>query len=99
MAFRFRRSVRIFPGVRINLTRRGASLSAGVKGAHMTVSDRGTRTTIGVPGSGAFYTDYTPHGERAPLGKGQSKGGGSMGPLITAVVIAVITFAVIWSIR
>lgn len=61
MGFRFRRSIRLFPGVRLNIGKRGVSLSAGVRGAHVTVSEHGTRTTVGVPGTGLSYTDYQRH--------------------------------------
>lgn len=41
MAFRFRRTVSIFPGVRINLGKRGVSVSAGVRGANVTLGRNG----------------------------------------------------------
>ena len=56
MGLRFRRSVRLFPGVRINLSRSGISTSVGVRGAHVTVGAAGTRTTVGLPGTGLSYT-------------------------------------------
>lgn len=37
MRFRFRRSIRIAPELRINLGKRGISLSTGVRGASVTV--------------------------------------------------------------
>jgi hypothetical protein len=61
--FRFRRSIRLFPGVRINLGKRSASVSVGVRGAHVTFGGpQGTRTTVGLPGTGLSYTETTkPH--------------------------------------
>jgi Protein of unknown function (DUF4236) len=56
MGFRFRRSIRIAPGVRINIGKTGASVSAGVRGARVTFGRTGTRTTVGVPGTGVSYT-------------------------------------------
>lgn len=56
MGFRFRRSIRIMPGVRLNLGRRGTSVSVGVRGAHVTVGPSGVRQTVGVPGTGMSYT-------------------------------------------
>jgi hypothetical protein len=65
MAFRFRRSVRLFPGVRINLTKRGASsVSIGRPGGHVTFSEKGKRTSVGLPGTGASYTEFTPYHDR-----------------------------------
>ncbi|MGI0490008.1 DUF4236 domain-containing protein [Pantanalinema rosaneae CENA516] len=52
MAFRFRRSMKIMPGVRLNLSKRGASVSLGPKGMKHTIGPGGRRTTVGVPGSG-----------------------------------------------
>jgi hypothetical protein len=56
MGFRFRRSVKILPGVRLNVGKRGVSTSIGVRGAHVTFGKSGTRTTVGLPGSGLSYT-------------------------------------------
>ncbi len=55
---RARRSVKLGPGVKLNLTKRGVSVSAGTRGAHYTVSSTGRRTrTVGVPGTGISYVD------------------------------------------
>jgi hypothetical protein len=56
MGFRFRRSVKILPGIRLNFGKRGVSTSIGVRGAHVTFGRTGTRTTFGLPGSGLSYT-------------------------------------------
>ena len=56
MPFRFYRRRQILPGVRVNLSRSGPSLTFGVKGAHVTVGKRGVSRTVGIPGSGIFYT-------------------------------------------
>ncbi len=56
MGFRFRRSLRIAPGVRVNLSRSGPSLSLGTRGMTVNVGQRGTRMTVGLPGSGISYS-------------------------------------------
>jgi len=56
MGFRFRRTIKVLPGIRLNLSRSGISTSVGVRGAHVTVGHGRVRETVGVPGSGAFYT-------------------------------------------
>ena len=56
MGFRFHRSVKILPGIRVNFGKRGVSTSIGVRGAHVTFGKTGTRTTVGLPGSGISYT-------------------------------------------
>lgn len=64
MGFRFRRSVKILPGIRLNFGKRGISTSIGVRGAHVTIGKTGTRTTVGLPGSGLSYTHLEkPHRE------------------------------------
>ena len=55
--FRFRRSVKIFPGVRWNFGKKSTSLSVGGRGAHYTFGTAGSRTTVGIPGTGLSYTD------------------------------------------
>jgi len=55
MGFRFRKSLRILPGVRLNFSKRGTSLSLGGRGATVNISDRGVRKTIGIPGTGMSY--------------------------------------------
>jgi hypothetical protein len=57
--FRFYRRAQVLPGVRVNISRSGPSLTFGVRGAHVTVGGRGVRRTVGIPGTGAFYTDTT----------------------------------------
>ncbi len=57
MGFRFRRRLRIAPGVHLNIGKTGAtSVSVGQAGATVNVNEAGTRATVGLPGSGASYT-------------------------------------------
>jgi tetratricopeptide (TPR) repeat protein len=56
MGFRFRKSIKILPGLRINLSKSGPSLSVGRPGATLNIGRRGARTTVGAPGTGIFYT-------------------------------------------
>ena len=65
MSFRFNRRIGILPCLRINLSKSGVSLSAGVRGAHITVG-RTPRITLGIPGSGISWTEAMEHGRRAP---------------------------------
>jgi hypothetical protein len=55
MGFRFRHSIRIAPGLRVNVGKRGVSLSAGVRGASVTFGPRGTYTNVSIPGTGLSY--------------------------------------------
>jgi hypothetical protein len=56
MGFRFYRRVRICPGISVNLSRSGPSLCLGVRGAHVTFGRRGVTKTVGLPGTGIYYT-------------------------------------------
>ena len=67
MGFRFRKSIKLAPGVRINLTKKGvSSVSVGKRGATVNVGKKGTRGTVGIPGSGLSYSSYKPHNKAAP---------------------------------
>ena len=52
MGFRFRRSIRLAPGIRLNLSSRGLSASVGPRGASINVGPRGTYANVGIPGTG-----------------------------------------------
>jgi hypothetical protein len=58
MGFRFRRSISIIPGVRLNFGKSGiTSLSFGGRGATVTVGNKGVYGNIGIPGSGLSYRE------------------------------------------
>lgn len=60
MGWRFRRSFKIAPGVRINVGKKGASVTFGGRGAHYTVHSSGRKTTtVGIPGTGLSYSTST----------------------------------------
>lgn len=56
MRFRFWRRIKILPGLRMNVNKSGVSVSGGVEGAQYTTGTKGSRTTFGIPGTGAFWT-------------------------------------------
>lgn len=53
---RFHKSFSLIPGVRINLSKSGPSLSFGPRGLHYTIGPAGSRTTLGIPGTGLSWT-------------------------------------------
>jgi hypothetical protein len=58
MGWRFRRSVKIAPGVRLNFGKSGVtSWSVGGRGARVTFGKRGVTRTMGIPGTGLSYTE------------------------------------------
>ena len=56
MGVRFRKSVKICKGVKINFSKSGASLSLGGRGLGATLGGRGTHVHAGIPGTGLSYT-------------------------------------------
>lgn len=53
MGIRFRKSIRIAPGVKLNLNKKSVGLTVGTKGASVTLNSKGRMTaSIGVPGTG-----------------------------------------------
>jgi hypothetical protein len=67
VGFRFQRRISLGPFARINLSKSGASLSVGERGAHLTIG-RTPRVTVGIPGSGLSYTETLPHGRSGSAG-------------------------------
>lgn len=61
MGFNFRKSLKIAPGIRLNITKKGvSSVSLGGKGASVNLGKKGTRTTVGMPGTGLSYSSFSP---------------------------------------
>jgi len=60
MGLRFRKSITIAKGVKINLSKSGVSLSVGRTGLHGTINSHGQLTTsAGLPGTGVSYVKTT----------------------------------------
>lgn len=49
---RFFRRIKLAPGLRLNLSRTGPSVSVGPEGAHVTVGPKGAAVYAGLPGTG-----------------------------------------------
>lgn len=74
MGLRFRKSVKLCKGVRVNFGKTGASLSVGTKGARYTMHSSGRRTaSVGVPGTGLSYTKSSGGGSRKNKAKKQDQ--------------------------
>jgi hypothetical protein len=58
MGLRFRRTVRLIPGVKLNFSRGGTSVSFGTRGFWCTIGPHGRRrTTVSLPGTGMSWTE------------------------------------------
>lgn len=56
MSLRFRKSINLTKGVKLNLNKNSVSLTTGIKSAHFTINSKGnTTTSVGIPGSGLSY--------------------------------------------
>lgn len=103
MGFRYRKSVKIAPGVRMNVSKSGASVSVGGKGGHVTVNSKGeTRVGASIPGTGVSYSEKVSGPAKSSGGGGQKPpqkppqkpkkdwSGKFLGCLLAAVILALI---------
>lgn len=57
MGFRFRKSIKICKGLKINLNKNSIGLSVGTRGARYSINSKGRKkATIGIPGTGISYS-------------------------------------------
>ncbi len=56
MGFRFGKSIRLGKHVRVNISKSGIGMSAGVKGARISTGPRGSRLTTSIAGTGLSYS-------------------------------------------
>jgi hypothetical protein len=52
MKWRFRKSKKILPGIKLNLTSKGLSANIGIKGANIHIGKDGKHLNLGIPGTG-----------------------------------------------
>lgn len=66
MGFRFRKSFKVLPGVRVNVTGKGvSSVSVGGKGARVNIGKKRNTITTGLPGTGISYSQSYPRNQQA----------------------------------
>ncbi len=76
MGFRYHRSFKLLPGLRMNLSKSGVGFSAGFKGFHISRSPDGrVRRTVSIPGTGMSWITQLRPG--APKSKAGSRHGGA----------------------
>lgn len=57
MGLKFRKSIKLSKGVKLNLNKKSVGVSVGGKGAHLSVNSKGRKSaTVGIPGTGLSYT-------------------------------------------
>lgn len=68
--FRIRKSIRIFPGVRLNFSKTGIGASIGFRGFRLTKrADGKIQKTITLPGTGLSYVDVDTPGAKKSKSK------------------------------
>jgi len=94
MGFRFRRSFKIVPGVRLNVSKSGLSASIGRPGATLNVGGkRGARVTVGLPGTGLSYSEQLhsrAHDAPTPPNNEDAAPGSAARGFLIVLVIAVL---------
>ncbi len=92
MGWRFRKSVKILPGVRLNFGKGGfTSTTLGGKWLKTNLSSRGTKHTVSVPGTGVSY--QTDASRRAP--DDPASNGGNLILILLGVVLALVLLVII----
>ena len=58
MPIRFHRQFTLFPGVKVNVSKTGMSITIGGKDFHLNLSKRGVMQTTNLPGKGLSHRSY-----------------------------------------
>jgi hypothetical protein len=54
MGWRFRKRVKVAPGINLNFSKNGTSVTIGGKGASVNIGKKGVYGNIGIPGTGIY---------------------------------------------
>ncbi len=84
--FRFYRRMRLFPGLSVNLSKSGPSLTVGMRGAHVTMGPRGVRR-------GYHSGAHSAHVE-TPISPEQQQRAHNVGGLLALAVIVGIALII-----
>lgn len=101
MGFRFRKSFKIFPGVRINVSKKGiSSVSLGGKGMTVNRNKKGTRITTGISGTGLSYSRYiadnTSRTTRQHSDQPQPPNSNASSGMLKGIAIGVFIMLILW---
>jgi len=90
MGSRFRRRLNFLPEITLNVGKTGVSVSAGMRGAKMTIKKSGVRETVGLSSSDLSCSDYRKYGDgHVPSGQQASS---NSGYIFSLIAIAVVLF-------
>ena len=87
MGLRYRKSINLGGGFRVNISKSGIGYSWGVKGARITKTARGTtRSTLSIPGTGISYVEETSNRKNKKTNQGYVNGNGQQKGTSTEIV-------------
>lgn len=90
MGLRFRKSIKILPGVKLNLGKKSAGVSVGTTGSRYSVNSSGRKTsTVGIPGTGLSYSKSSGGGKKS------DKGSKTVLPWRLIIAVGVLIFILI----
>jgi hypothetical protein len=91
MGFRFRKTISLGKGVRLNIGKKSVGVSVGKRGLRVSTNSKGqSRVSAGIPGTGLYWTESL-----NKLGKGKKKkpphtGAGCLVVLIVVLLLVVL---------
>lgn len=95
MSWRFRRSISLGKGVKLNIGKKGIGVSAGIKGVRVGMNSKGsTYTSIGIPGTGLSSVNYQSNNSKPGTNINKTNNTGHSGIQIFLVLIAMILILV-----
>lgn len=93
MYWRFRRRVKLLPGLTLNLGKRSTSLSFGERGAHVTYGTHGGRVAAGIPGTGlSAIQPFGPRQKPRQRTPAHAKGAGFIPHLIVTAALLLLAW-------
>ncbi|HCM0867995.1 TPA: DUF4236 domain-containing protein [Vibrio parahaemolyticus] len=87
MGFKFRKRIKIAPGLHVNLGKSGVSTSIGKPGATVNIGKKGVKATVGIPGSGLSYSQNISETNSCKKNNSQTENGGSHLGKVLAVIV------------
>ncbi len=95
MSLRFRKSIKLGKGIKLNINKKSVGLTGGVRGAHYTVNSKSGRTkSFGIPGTGISWRSSSG-------GSSSSKSVPHFGPigslLFYGIIICIIVFIALYA--
>ncbi len=93
MGIRLQRSLRLGKFLRLNFSRSGVGLSAGVKGFRVGTGPRGPYINAGIPGTGLSIRSQLDHGSQEAQPFPDRRGG--FGVLIRLVIVVLLALVFI----